>query len=111
MKVAIASDGNKVSLHFGKCPEYRVFYVEEGKIAKQETLKNPGHEPGVLPKFLADHSVDCIIAGGMGPRAENLFNSYNVKVVKGALGNVDDVINSYLKGTLVTGESSCEHGK
>ncbi len=111
MKIAVATDGNKVSLHFGKCPEYRVFHVEDGKVIKQENLKNPGHQPGVLPKFLASHNVDCIIAGGMGPRAENLFKSHNIKVVTGALGKVEDVINSYLAGTLVTRESSCEHIK
>jgi predicted Fe-Mo cluster-binding NifX family protein len=111
IRIAVASDGDKVSLHFGKCPEYRVFHIEEGKVLKQETLKNPGHEPGVLPKFLANHGINCIIAGGMGPRAENLFTSYNVKVIKGALGSVDDVVESYLAGTLKTGESSCEHDK
>lgn len=111
MKIAVATDGNKVSLHFGKCPEYRVFHVEGGKVIKQENLKNPGHQPGVLPKFLASHNVNCIIAGGMGPRAQEIFKSYNIKVVTGALGTVDDVVNSYLSGTLETGDSSCDHIK
>ncbi|HHY11181.1 MAG TPA: dinitrogenase iron-molybdenum cofactor [Firmicutes bacterium] len=111
MRIAVASDGDKVSLHFGKCPEYRVFHVEEGKVVKQDTLKNPGHQPGVLPKFLAEHDIDCIIAGGMGPRAEDLFKSYGIKVVTGALGAVDKVVSSYLAGTLVTAGSSCDHIK
>lgn len=109
MKIAVASDGDKVSLHFGKCTEYRLFYVEDGKITKREILDNPGHEPGVLPKFLADHNVNCIIAGGMGPRAENLFNEHNIKVVTGALGKAEDIVQSYLDGSLITGKSSCEH--
>ncbi len=111
MKIAVASDEGKVSLHFGRCSEYRVFYVEEGKITKQEILENPGHEPGLLPKYLAGHEINCIIAGGMGPRAENLFGNYNIKAVTGSFGNIDDVVNSYLNGTLVAGESSCEHVK
>ncbi|HHT85339.1 MAG TPA: dinitrogenase iron-molybdenum cofactor [Firmicutes bacterium] len=109
MKIAVASDGDKVSLHFGKCSEYRVFHVEDGKVLSQETLKNPGHEPGVLPKFLSEHGIDLVIAGGMGPRAEQLLQDYGIKTVSGVLGPVEEVVESYLKGTLITGRSSCEH--
>lgn len=109
MIIAVAADGEKVSLHFGKCTEYRLFHIEKSEIARQETLDNPGHSPGALPEFLKRHGVDCIIAGGMGPRAEKLFTEYGIKVVTGALGPVEDIIGSYLSGSLITGDSSCDH--
>lgn len=109
MKIAVAADGDKVSLHFGRCSEYRVFSVEDGKVARRESLKNPGHEPGVLPKLLADEGVDVIIAGGMEPRAEQLLKDQGIKPVTGVLGPVEEVVEAYLKGTLKTGPSSCEH--
>jgi predicted Fe-Mo cluster-binding NifX family protein len=42
------------------------------------------------------HGVNCIIAGGMGPRAVELFRQNNIEVVLGAEGNVDEVVSKYL---------------
>lgn len=109
MKIAIACDNGAVSAHFGHCPEYRVYEVSEGKVIGSSSLPNPGHEPGVLPGFLASHGVNCVIAGGMGPRAVDLFEQNNVKVVLGASGEVDRVIAEYLDGTLKLGKSACDH--
>jgi len=109
MRVAVACDSGYVSQHFGRCSEYRLFDVEDGKIVGETTLKSPGHEPGVLPRLLASHGVNCVIAGGMGPSAVNLFRQNNVQVLTGASGKVEEVVNAYLDGTLQLNESSCEH--
>jgi len=109
MRIAIACENGQVAQHFGKCPEYVLFDVEGGKVEVRSLLTNPGHEPGVLPGFLASHGVNCIIAGGMGPRAIGLFNQNRVDVVTGAVGAVDEVIVKYLDGSLDLGESACEH--
>jgi len=98
-----------VSQHFGRCSEYRIFDLPDGKIVSQTTLKSPGHEPGVLPRLLASHGVNCVIAGGMGPNAVNLFRQNNVEAITGASGKVEDVIRAYIDGTLKLNESSCEH--
>lgn len=111
MRVAIAADSGWVSQHFGRCPEYRIFDVENGKITKQTILKSPGHEPGALPRLLISHGVNCVIAGAMGPSAVNLFRQNNVQVVTGANGRVEDVIKAYIDGTLEMNESPCEHEK
>ncbi len=108
MRIAIATEDGAVAQHFGKCPEYMLFDVENGKIEKKTALANPGHEPGVLPGFLASHGVGCIISGGMGPRAIGLFKDNNIKVVTGAEGDVDSVIARYLDGTLDLGDSACK---
>ena len=103
MKIAVAAEGDKVSLHFGKCPEFRVFHVEGGKVQALETLRNPGDEPGAIPDFLAEHGVSVVIAGGMGPRAEKLLKDSGIQVVTGVLGPVDDIVKSYLEGSLSPG--------
>lgn len=109
MKIAVACDNGAVSAHFGHCHEYKVYEVEEGKITGSFSLPNPGHQPGVLPGFLASHGVNCVIAGGMGPRAVELFEENKIKVVLGAVGDVDQVVTKYLDGTLDLGKSACEH--
>ncbi len=109
MKIAIAQDGNRVSEHFGHCQGYAIFDVEESIIYRRDDLPSPGHEPGRLPVFLAEHGVDLIIAGGMGPRAVDLFRENGINVLLGIGGNVDYVAQDYIAGRLSPGKSSCHH--
>ena len=110
MKIAIAKDGNRVSEHFGHCEGYAIFDVENTVIFRQDDLANPGHEPGRLPAFLSGHGVNLVIAGGMGPRAIELFERNGIAVILGVSGNVEYVAQDYIAGRLETGESSCHHG-
>ena len=109
MRIAIAQDGNQVSGHFGHCENYAIFDVEDSIIYRRDDLPNPGHEPGRLPVFLAEHGVNQIIAGGMGPRAVELFRANGIGVLLGISGNVDYIAQDYIAGRLVPGESSCHH--
>lgn len=109
MKFAIATELNRVAQHFGRCPEYTLVECAEGKVQQMEVIPNPGHEPGFLPRYLANHGISCIIAGGMGPRAQSLFAEQGIKTITGISGLVDDVIDAYLTGNLQPGESSCDH--
>lgn len=110
MKIAIATDNGMVAAHFGRCPEYTIVDIEGKKIIKSEVIPNPGHEPGFLPRYLAEREVDCIIAGGMGPRAQGLFAQNNIETIIGVTGKVDNVVSDFINGRLQKGESSCNHG-
>jgi len=111
VKIAVATDGHMVASHFGRCPEYTIVTVDDnGNVANKVVIPNPGHEPGFLPEYLSKLGVSCIIAGGMGPRAQGLFAEKNIRTVTGASGLVSDVVASYLAGSLELGESQCEHG-
>lgn len=110
MRVAIATDNGSVSPHFGRCGEYSVFTIEDGEIKSREILENPGHEPGKIPTFLNEHKVEVIIAGGMGRKAQMLFDEMGIKQVLGATGAIDSVINQFCDGSLSNGESLCSGG-
>lgn len=107
MNVAIAVDNKKVSGHFGHCQGFQMYGLDKGKIIRESFLENPGHQPGVLPKFLAHHQTDVIIAGGMGGSAQALFKSHNIEVLVGAQGMMDQVIQAYLSGDLVSSQAVC----
>jgi predicted Fe-Mo cluster-binding NifX family protein len=110
MKVAISTDGNYVSAHFGRCPHFTIADIQDNTIVTRETIDNPGHHPGYLPQFLREKGVECIIAGGMGMRAQMLFNENNIKTVMGISGTIDEVLNEICNGTLKGGESLCRPG-
>lgn len=107
MKIAVASDGGKVTGHFGHCESFIVFETEEEKIVKKENVPNPGHRPGFLPKFLHEKGVEVIISGGMGGAAIDIFNENNIEVIIGAKGEAEENIKSYLKGELQSTGSVC----
>lgn len=108
MKIAIASEGNYVSGHFGHCEGFRVYECENGKVIDKNFVPNPGHKPGFLPVFLRDLNINVIIAGGMGERAQELFNENGIEVVVGASGLNDVLVESYLSGELVSTGSVCK---
>ncbi len=110
MKIAISTDGENVSPHFGRCPCFTIIEIENGKLLGKEVVDNPGHHPGYLPQFFSDMKVKCIVAGGIGRRATGFFNEIGIETIIGVSGKVDDVINKILKGELKGGESFCIPG-
>lgn len=110
MRVAISTDGEFVSAHFGRCPVFTIIDIENGKVTNKTEVENPGHQPGAIPLFLHEKGVNCIIAGGMGQRATMFFAEYNIQAIVGISGKIGDVIEQLKKGTLEGGESLCKPG-
>ncbi len=111
MKLAIAKEGPAVSGHFGHCEGYAIYRIENGAAVREADLDNPGHQPGFLPVYLARHGIGVVIAGGMGPRAVELFCQNGIEVVLGVGGDLDEVARSYAEGTLEGGIGVCNHSQ
>jgi len=102
---------SEVSAHFGRCPYYTVVEVEGNEIVRSEVLKNPyfdNHQPGAVPQFIQTQNVNVMIAGGMGPRAIDLFTQFGIEVATGVQGQVKNVAAAYLDGR-ISGVAPCEH--
>lgn len=110
MKIAISTDGDLVSFHFGRCSKFTLVEIEGGKILKIEKIPNPGHQPGFLPQFLFERGVKCIICGGMGRKAQNLFSEKGIKTLVGVTGKVEKIIEKFASGELKGGDSLCRAG-
>ena len=112
MKIAIPLANGKLAMHFGHCENFTLIDVDAdtNKILKREDLQAPPHEPGLLPRWLAEHNANVIIAGGMGQRALALFAEHGIKVVVGAPAETPEIIvTEYLAGTLQAGSNVCDH--
>ena len=51
IKIAVASENEIVTQHFGHCINFNIFEVEDKKIIKSESIDNPGHRRGFLLTF------------------------------------------------------------
>ena len=110
MRIAISTDGDIVSPHFGRCPSFTIIDIEDGEVVRKETVNNPGHQPGFIPQFLHQQGVQYIICGGMGMRATGFFDELGIQTIVGISGRIDEVIEKLQKGTLEGGESLCKPG-
>jgi predicted Fe-Mo cluster-binding NifX family protein len=109
-KVAIPVSDGVLSQHFGHCQFFALYHIESGKIVNQELLDAPPHQPGLLPKWLADKGATEILAGGMGQRAIAIFNQNKINVFVGVPSKpADKLIEDYLQGVLITNENACDH--
>jgi len=110
MKIAVASEDEIVTQHFGHCVNFNIFEAEDDHIIQSESIASPGHIPGLLPNFLNDMGVNVIISGGMGGGAVNIFNGKGIEVIVGASGIAREAAEAYLKGMLKSTGSVChEH--
>ncbi|MDX9800147.1 MAG: NifB/NifX family molybdenum-iron cluster-binding protein [Spirochaetia bacterium] len=112
MKIALPVSNGLLCMHFGHCETFAIVEVDESNsvIKGRVDAVPPPHEPGVLPRWLAEKKVDMIVSGGMGQRAQSLFTESGIKVVIGAPAETPEkIVEEYLKGTLVTGSNICDH--
>ena len=111
MRIAIPINQGQLSLHFGHCEKFVIIDTdpEAHSILDTQELVPPLHEPGVLPKWLGNMNVNVIIAGGMGQRAQQLFNQNEIEVVVGApVDSPENLVSAYLSQSLQTGDNICD---
>jgi predicted Fe-Mo cluster-binding NifX family protein len=112
MKIAVPVTAGILSSHFGHCEQFVLFDVEgDGKaVGRKQVLTPPPHEPGTFPKWLHEQGATVIIAGGMGSRAQSLFDQKGIQVVVGASSSEPDaLVRDFLEGRLATSANLCDH--
>lgn|SRR5690554_2867643 len=112
MRIAVPLAGGKLATHFGHCERFALIDVDPTakKITGSKEVNAPPHEPGLLPRWLAEQGANMIIAGGIGSRAQGLFAEQGIQVVVGAPAMTpEDLVDGYLKDQLQAGENTCAH--
>jgi len=96
--------------HFGHCKYFAIIDVQENKIGAQEIVQPPAHEPGLLPKWLADKGVTDVLAGGIGNRAIQNFNNHNINVVAGAPAlPSQELVTGFIDNSITFSSNCCDH--
>ena len=111
-KIAIPAEKGKLCAHFGHCEKFYIADVENGEITKEEEITPPEHQPGLYPKWLKELGVECVIAGGMGEKAQKLFQENSIQLYTGVpVKTTKDLTLDYIHGTLKSGVNTCDHHK
>ncbi|MBN1420621.1 MAG: P-loop NTPase [Planctomycetes bacterium] len=112
MRIAIPVADGRLAMHFGHCEAFALVDVDpEAKtILGTRVVPAPPHQPGLLPRWLAEQSAKIVIAGGMGMRAQSLFADNGIDVIVGApFDTPERIVAGYLEGTLAPGDNLCDH--
>ncbi|MCD6101481.1 MAG: dinitrogenase iron-molybdenum cofactor [Candidatus Cloacimonetes bacterium] len=105
MIIAFASDDKNgldgvLAYHFGRCPYFTFVEVDKSKVKDVRIESNPymgSHDVGVVPEYIHRKGGEMIVAGGMGPRAQEWFAKLGVKPMVGAYGRIKDVVEEIIK--------------
>ena len=100
MKIAVTYEKGLIFQHFGHSEKFKIYEVENNKIINNYIVdtNNEGHQ--YLSIFLNDLGINKLICGGIGNGAISALTKYNIEVLAGVKGNVDEAVELYLNGNL-----------
>jgi predicted Fe-Mo cluster-binding NifX family protein len=108
MIVAIVKDGERVSSHYGQAEGFMLAEVDGGAVKSRSVIPAPAeHSCGGLAELFLEHRVNTVIVGGIGGGAIQHLNAAGIDIVAGASGSIDEVLSSYVDGSLVPGDAVC----
>jgi len=109
MRIAVTYDNGEIFQHFGKTEFFKVYEVEDNKVVSGEVIGSNGAGHGALAGLLAEQGIDVLICGGIGGGAQTALAEAGVELCAGAQGNVDEAVEAYLKGELISTGANCDH--
>lgn len=95
-------ENSKVYGHFGSAPCF-VIYDTESKAVEAIENSNQHHSHGACNPLgaISGKNVDVVVTGGMGMGAVMKLNAGGIKVYKGTLETVKEVVEEFAKGQMV----------
>ena len=112
MRIAIPVSEGKLDPHFGHCRYFSLFDVDQqdNEILSSTTVEAPPHQPGLLPRWLAEQGAELVLAGGMGNRAIQLLTDQGIEVMVGVPGlDPESLVQAFLAGEIGAGPNACDH--
>jgi predicted Fe-Mo cluster-binding NifX family protein len=106
VKIAIPRMGETVAPCFEYCATMAVFTVEGNRVLDQVDFPLRSRDPFDRVRLLRDRKVDTLICGGMQDVYEDLVRAHGFEVISWVSGSVEDLLEMYLRGRLVSGSGA-----
>lgn len=111
MKIAVPTRNGKVDDHFGHCETYTLLSVSDNNTI--ESTENYNALPGCgcksgIANELSKKGVNVMLAGNMGANAVQKITATGIQVFRGCSGNVEDVVEAFLKNEVSDSGESCQ---
>lgn len=100
MKVAIPLFNNRVSPRFEYAPALLLASIEKNRVVEKRELSLAGHDFFQRCALIEELGVNTLICGGINGFTIRLLDWRNVRVVSPIAGDVEDVLERFLRGKL-----------
>ena len=100
MRIAVTYENGEIFQHFGHTEQFKLYDIEEGKIAKEQIVDTNGQGHGALAGFLVNEKVDALICGGIGGGAQAALSDAGIQLYGGVSGSADSAIADFISGNL-----------
>ena len=110
MRIAAAYENGQIFQHFGRTEQFKVYDVQDGKVASSEIVSTNGSGHGALAGVLTALKADVLICGGIGGGAQAALAAAGIRLYGGVSGMADEAVQALLKGELnFNPEVQCGH--
>ena len=99
-KIAVTYENGQVFQHFGHTAQFKVYQVEDGRVAASQVLDTNGSGHGALAGFLSAQGVDTLICGGIGGGARTALAQAGITLYPGVAGDADAAVAALLADSL-----------
>ncbi len=110
MKIAVTYENGRVFQHFGHTEQFKIYTIEDGKVASSVVIDTNGSGHGALAGFLVRHGVNALICGGIGAGAQSALAEAGIRLYGGVSGSADEAVDALLSGKLLFNPNvRCSH--
>jgi len=111
MKIAVPTkQDNQIDAHFGHCEFYRIYTIsDQNQVISDERMESPqgcGCKSNIAQVF-ENEGISTMLAGGIGDGAVNVLNAHGINVIRNCMGNVSELVQQYLAGSVQDSGSNC----
>ena len=110
MRVAVTYENGEIFQHFGHTARFKLYDVEDGRIANEQVVETNSSGHGALAGFLREAKVDALICGGIGLGAQTALADAGIRLFSGVRGQADAAVKALAEGSLKYDPNArCEH--
>ena len=102
MKVAIPRFGELIAPCFGYSATITVFTIKRRRVVDQVDFCLQSSDILDRVRLLRDQQVGTLICGGLQDRLEDMLQTNGVRVISWVSGRVDELLDCFMRGKLVT---------
>ena len=110
MRVAVTYENGEIFQHFGHTEQFKIYDIEDGRIASSEIVDTNGSGHGALAGVLSALKVDALICGGIGGGARMALAEAGIQLYGGVRGSADAAAEAFASGKLAFDpDARCDH--
>ena len=110
MRIAVTYENGQIFQHFGHTEAFKIYDIEDGKIAMSAVVSTEGQGHGALAAVLQRLNADILICGGIGGGAQMALAQAGIRLFGGVSGEADAAVEAFLAGKLAFNPNvQCSH--